>query len=99
MKKTSLCFFGAALIAAGLSAPAAAIQIIPSQYAPLFCAARRSGMSVGDASRFATRMSIDSTKPPLPKIDGISLDVKLAVYEAMALCPDAFRGDTSTISY
>lgn len=96
MKKISFCV---ALVAAGLSAPATAIQIIPSQYAPLFCAARRNGMSVGDASRLATRLSIDSTKPPLPKIDGISIDVKLAVYEAMALCPDAFRRDTGTISY
>jgi|LauGreDrversion4_2_1035121.scaffolds.fasta_scaffold490071_3 hypothetical protein len=92
MKK--LCIFGIALTA-GLSAQATAMQVVPSVFAPAFCAAMRSGMSIGDASRFATRASIDKSLPPAPKIDGVSIDVKLAVYEAAALCPSAFTGGIS----
>lgn len=75
--------------------PAAAAQIVPSLFAPAFCAARRNGMSIGEASRFATRMSFDASRPDAPKIDGISIDIKLAIHEAAALCPDAFGGSIS----
>jgi len=94
MKSISSCFFGIALTA-GLSMPAAAAQVIPSLFAPAFCAARRSGMSIGDSSRFAVRMSVDSSRPGAPKVDGVSIDIKLAVHEAMALCPDAFMSSVS----
>ncbi len=94
MKRISSCFLGIALTA-GFSMPAAAMQVVPSLFAPAFCAARRSGMSIGDSSRFAVRVSVDSSRPDAPKFDGISIDIRLAVHEAMALCPDAFRSSIS----
>ena len=94
MKKIYSCLFGIALTT-GFSVPAVAMQVIPSLFAPAFCAARRSGMSIGEASRYGVRMSADPSRPAAPEIDGISIDIKLAVHEAAALCPDAFR---STIS-
>jgi hypothetical protein len=98
MKSISSCFFGIALTA-GLSMPAAAAQVIPSLFAPAFCAARRSGMSIGDSSRFAVRMSVDSSRPDAPKVNGVSIDITLAVHEAMALCPDAFRTGPAPVIY
>ena len=94
MKKVSSCFFSIALVA-GFSMPAAAMQVVPSLFAPAFCAARRSGMSIGDSSRFAVKMSVDASRPEAPKVDGISIDIKLAVHEAAVLCPDAFRSSVS----
>ena len=94
MKNLSSRFVGIAL-AAGLSAPAVAMQVIPSLFAPAFCAARRSGMSITEASRYGVRMSADPSRPAAPEIDGISIDIKLAVHEAAALCPDAFRSAIS----
>ena len=98
MKNLSSCFFGIAL-AAGLSMPAAAMQVVPSLFAPAFCAARRSGMSIGASSRFAVRMSIDSSRPRAPQVNGMSIDVTLAVDEAMALCPDAFKTGPAPVIY
>jgi hypothetical protein len=98
MKKSFLRLAGIAL-AAGLSTPAVAMQVVPSLFAPAFCAARRSGMGVTEASKLATRLSIDESRPPAPKIDGISLDIKLAVHEAFVLCPSAFRADAGLVNY
>ena len=92
-------FFLAIALAAGLSTPAAAMQVVPSLFAPVFCAARRGGMSIKEASKFATRMSVDASRPSAPEVDGISLDIRLAIHEAAALCPDAFGSRASTISY
>lgn len=95
MKKISFCFFSAVLTA-GLFTPVAAAQVVPSLFAPAFCAARRNGMSITEASRFATRMSFDASRPEAIKVDRVSLDIKLAVYEAATLCPDAFASGAST---
>lgn len=94
MKKISFRFFGTVLTA-GLLMPAGAAQVVPSLFAPAFCAARRNGMSITEASRFATRMSFDASRPEAVKVDGVSLDIKLAVYEAEALCPEAFGSSAS----
>jgi hypothetical protein len=94
MKKISSCLLGIALTA-GFSMPAAGMQVIPSLFAPAFCAARRIGMSIREASRYGVRMSTDSSRPEAVKIDGVSIDIRLAVDEAAALCPDAFRSGIS----
>ena len=94
MKKISSCLLGIALTA-GFSVPAAAMQVIPSLFAPAFCAARRSGMSITEAARYGVRMSADFSRPAVPEIDGVSIDVRLAVNEAAALCPDAFSSSIS----
>jgi hypothetical protein len=98
MKSISSCFLGIAL-AAGLSTPAAAMQVIPSLFAPAFCAARRIGMSIREASRYGVKMSTDSSRPEAVKIDGVSIDIRLAVDAAVALCPDAFRTGPAPIIY
>lgn len=97
-KKAFSCFAGI-LLAAGLSTPVAGTQIVPSSFAPAFCAARRSGMTISKASEFAIQLSADELKPPAPKINGISVDVKLAVQTAYFLCPASFGADASISGY
>lgn len=94
MKKISSHLLGIALTA-GFSMPAVGMQVIPSLFAPAFCAARQSGMSIREASRYGIRMSADWSRPAAPEIDGIPIDVRLAVNEAAVLCPDTFRSSTS----
>lgn len=92
---TQIKFLLTVALTAGISMPAVAAQVVPSLFAPAFCAARRSGMTVSESSRFATRASFNSSGPSMPKVDGISADVKMAVEEAMALCPEAFVSEFS----
>lgn len=89
-KKAFSCLTGILLVA-GLFTPVAAKQIVPSSFAPAFCAARRSGMTISKASEFAIQLSADELKPPAPKINGISVDVKLAV-QAAYFCAQHLSG-------
>ena len=56
-------------------------------------------MTIGEASGLAIRLSADELKPPAPKVNGISLDVKLAVQAAYFLCPASFGADASISGY
>lgn len=97
-KKIVSCFFVFAF-AGALSAPAFSAQVIPSLFAPAFCAARRSGMATTRASRFAAELSVDILRPEAPSIDGVPLDVKLAVQEAFSLCPEVFGVAPRVVDY
>lgn len=56
-------------------------------------------MTISKASEFAIQLSADELKPPAPKINGISVDVKLAVQTAYFLCPASFGADASISGY